>query len=230
MSFTRQFLVRLCMLIFVLAIALAIGAYPGGTWWDRDRIGHSFWQNFLCDLLHNPALNHSPNRFGSQMATLGMLVFVVGLCVFWSIAGRLFCCLPRLSKLITIIGAIGTPLVAAVPLQPSNRFPRLHTASVTLGGLPAILALVSICLGFYFEPHISRMVRAATSGFAVLVLTCLGLYTREAVLGGASLRILPILERIASIATILWVLTLTRTVELRRKRTTSTNSFFSTTT
>ena len=217
MSFTRPFLVRVCMLIFVLAIVLAMGAYPGGTWWDRARIGHSFWQNFVCDLLHHPALNHSPNRFGSQMAAAGMLVFVVGLCVFWSMAGRMFCCLHRLSKLITTIGVVGTPLVAAVPLLPSNRFPRLHTAAVTLGGLPAILALISICLGFYFEPHISRMVRAATSGFAVLVLTCLGLYAREAVFGGVSLRVLPVLERIASIATILWVLTLTRRIELRRE-------------
>ena len=217
MSFTRQFLVRLCMLIFALAIALAIRAYPGGTWWDRARVGHLFWENFLCDLLHHPALNHSPNRFGAQMATAGMLAFVVGLCVFWSIAGQLLCCLPRVSKLITMLGVMGTPLVAAVPLLPSNRFPRMHTAAVTLGGLPAILALVLISLGFYFEPHISRRFRAATSGFTLLVLACLGLYARESVFVGSSLRILPVLERIASIASIVWVLTLTRRIELQRK-------------
>ncbi len=217
MSFTRQFFVRLCMFVFVLAIGLAIWAYPGGTWWDRSRIGHSFWENFLCDLLHHPALNHSPNRFGAQMAAAGMLVFVVGLSVFWSMTGELFCCLPRLSKLVTILGVIGTPLVAAVPLLPSNRFPRLHTAAVTLGGLPAIVALVLISLGFYFEPHISRGLRAATSSFAVLVLICLGLYAREAVFGAASLRILPVLERVASLATVLWVLVLTRRIESWRE-------------
>jgi hypothetical protein len=205
------------MLIFVLAIALSIWAYPGGTWWDRARIGHSFWENFLCDLLHHPALNHAPNRFGAQTAAVGMLVFVLGLTIFWSTTGKLLYCHPRLSKLVTMLGVVGTPLVAAVPLLPSNRFPRLHTAAVTLGGLPVILVLVLISLGFYFEPHISHSIRVATSGFACLVLVCLGLYAREAVFGASSLRILPILERVASIATILWVLAMTRRIELWRR-------------
>jgi hypothetical protein len=216
MSVARQFLVRLCMLLFVLAIALSVWAYPGGTWWDRARIGHSFWENFLCDLLHHPALNHSPNLFGARTAAAGMLVFVLGLSIFWSTTDRLLCCLPRLSKLVATLGVVGTPLVAAVPLLPSNRFPSLHTAAVTLGGLPAMLALLLISLGFCLEPHISRSIRAATLGFASLVIVCLGLYAREAVFGGASLRIVPVLERLASIATILWVLTLTRKIELRR--------------
>ncbi len=150
------------------------------------------------------------------MAAAGMLVFVVGLSIFWSIGSQLLCCLPQLSKLVKMLGVIGTPLVAAVPLLPSNRFPKLHTAAVTLGGLPAMLALVLISVGFYFEPHISRSLRAATLGFTCLVVVCLGLYAREAVFGADSLRILPVLERLASITTILWVITLTRITELRK--------------
>lgn len=209
-NITRQRIVGLCVTIFVLAIAVAMWAYPGGTWWDRARVGHSFWQNFLCDLLHDPSLNHHPNKFGSRLTTAGMLVFVFGLSVFWSMTGQLLCCCQRLSGLVILLGVAGMPLIAAVPLLPSNRFPKWHTAAVTLGGLPALLALVLLTVGFFYEPHLPRVMRSFTACFALLVLICLGLYVGEAVFGGPSLRILPILERIASIAAVLWVFALLR--------------------
>ncbi len=203
--YTGHTWVRACLTTFVLAIAVAMWAYPGGTWWDSARVGHSFWQNFLCDLLHDPSLNHRPNELGSRFARAGMLVFVLGLSVFWSLTGELLCCCRRLSKLITLLGVTGTPLMAAVPLLPSNRFPKLHTTAVTLGGLPALLALMLLAVGFFLEPHSRRFMRLFTAGLVLLVVICLGLYVKEAIFGGPSLRIVPILERIASIAVVLWM-------------------------
>lgn len=202
---TRRCLVRACLTAFVLAIAVAMWAYPGGTWWDSARVGHSFWQNFMCDLLHDPSLNHRPNEIGSRFATAAMLVFVLGLSAFWPLAGELLCCCRRLSKLITALGVTGTPLIAAVPLLPSNRFPKLHTAAVTLGGLPALLALMLLAVGFFLEPHRSRFMRSMTAGLVLLVLICLVLYVQKAVFGGPSLRIVPILERFTLIAVVLWM-------------------------
>ena len=202
---TRQLLVRVCLLAFVLTIAGAMATYPGGTWWDTARVGHSFWQNFLCDLLHDPSLNHGSNKLGARLATAGMLLFVVALSIFWFMTGEFLCCNRRLSNWVTWLGVAGTPLIAAVPLLPSNRFPRLHTSAVLLGGLPALLALAMLALGLLREPHGRRYIRSTTAALVLLVFTCLGLYLKEAVFGGPSLRSVPVLERLASIAIVLWM-------------------------
>ena len=205
---SRQALVNICMVAFLVAVIVSMWLYPGGTWWNRRQAGHSFWQNFLCDLLHDPSLNEQPNALGSSLAKVGMLLFVLGLSVFWSLSDRLLCCLPRLAKVVRPLGVLGSPLVAAVPLFPSNRFPKMHTAAVTLGGLPVLLALVLLTGGILIEPHRPRVSRALTAFLLLLVSVCLGLYVREAVFGGPSLRVLPVLERIASIAAVIWVLAL----------------------
>ncbi len=206
--FSRQALVTSCMVAFVVAVCASMRLYPGGTWWNRHQSGHSFWQNFLCDLLHDPSLNHRPNALGASLAKVGMLLFVLGLSVFWSLTDRLLCCLPRHAKVVRPLGVLGALLVAAVPLLPSNRFPKMHTAAVTLGGLPVLLALGLLTAGVLIEPHQQRASRALTAIFLPLVLVCLGLYVREAVFGGSSLRVLPVLERIASITAVIWVLVL----------------------
>ena len=205
---TRQAVVQGCMAAFVLAVAASMWAYPGGTWWNWRQAGHSFWQNFLCDLLHDPSLNHRPNALGSALAKVGMLLFVVGLSVFWSMTDQLLCRSPRFAKVVRSLGVFGAPLVAAVPMFPSNRFPKLHTAAVTLGGLPVLLALMLLTVGILVEPHLHRAARVLTALLLPLVLVCLGLYVREAVFGGSSLRVLPVLERVASLLTVLWVLAL----------------------
>ncbi len=201
----RRALVLACMAAFVVAIALSMGRYPGGTWWDRHQSGHSFWQNFLCDLLHDPALNHQPNPTGALLAKAGMLLFVLGLCVHWSLTNELLCCRHRLSAVVRWLGVGGTPLVAAVPLLPSNQYPALHTVAVTLGGLPALCALLLFTFGVLAEPHCRRAVRLLTPSLALWVLLCLSLYVREAVLHHPALRALPALERITSIMAVLWI-------------------------
>ena len=103
-------------------------------------------------------------------------------------ADRLLFGRPRLSRIIRLLGVGGTPLAAAVPLFPSNRFPRVHTAAVTLGGLPAVLALLLFVVGIVTDPRRQRMSRSLTVVFATLVVTCL--------------------ERIASITAVVWVFVL----------------------
>jgi hypothetical protein len=195
-------------MVFVAFTTAAILLYPGGTWWDPNRQGHSFWQNFLCDLLHNPSLNHQNNSMGAQLASAGLQVFVAGLTVFWSMADCWIAPFRRLKMAVKALGVGGTPLVAAVPLLPSHRFPKLHTAAVVIGGLPAVLTLVLLTLGILGSLRLSRYLRYVTVLLTLLSMLCLGLYTQNAVFGGPSLRIVPALERLASIGIVLWMIAL----------------------
>jgi len=199
-------LVIVCMLAFVICIAIAMGVYPGGTWRNTRHAGHDFWQNYLCDLLHDPALNHQTNTLGSHLATWGMLSFVVGLTVFWSLAPASLCCHAAWARLVRALGVFGTPLVSTVALLPSDHFPRLHTAAVTLGGLPAVAALVVFAAAAAFDKHFPQGLRLLTVGVATLVVVCLSLYVREAVFRAPPLWALPVLERLATMAAVIWVL------------------------
>ena len=201
-----------CLLIFILSSVTAMLLYPGGTWWEPARRGHSFWDNFLCDLLHNPALNHQSNPVGSRLAAGAMLTYFAGLSVFWSMTGVWLCCRLRLAGLVARLGVVGTPLLAAVPLLPSHQYPKLHTVAVVVGSLPALLALILFAGGYLSEPHSRALHRCLTVGLALLVVLCLGLYAQNAVWGGPSLRVVPRLERLTSMGALLWMFTLLRQI------------------
>jgi hypothetical protein len=206
----RTRVVRVCIGLFVLGIALAMWSYPGGTWWDPARSGHSFWENFLCDLLHDPALNHKPNRIGALLATAAILSFVAGLGVFWSMAQRWLGLGRVTTKWIRGLGVFGTVSLACVPLTPSNHFPSLHTTAVLLGGLPALTAFLLFFVSLVRQVSCPVALRLFTASLGLLVVIGLGLYAQNAVGGGPSLRVLPLLERLAVIMLLGWMLVLLR--------------------
>ena len=166
------------------------------------------------DLLHNPALNHRDNAVGAALTKIGMLLVVIGLSRFWWVAGECLCCHRKLKSMVRGLGAFGTPLVAAVPILPSNSYPGLHTAAVTLGGLPAMLTLLLFNVAIFLEGHCPKWVRMLTTLLAVLSVACMALYIRESVFRAPSLRILPVLERLATISVVCWILALLRSRSL----------------
>jgi hypothetical protein len=72
----------------VLAFALAMRAYPGGTIRDRATHGHRFWSNFFCDLFAPVALNRAPDPLGSRLSILGAVLACVALALLWAQTGR----------------------------------------------------------------------------------------------------------------------------------------------
>jgi hypothetical protein len=206
----RTRVVRLCIGLFVLGVALAMWNYPGGTWWDRACSGHSFWENFLCDLLHDPALNQMPNRTGSALATAAILIFIVGLGVFWSMAHRWLDQASIAARWMGALGVFGAVSLAFVPLTPSNHFPRLHTTAVLLGGLPALTTFLLFCVSLVRQGRIAPLLRLFTAILGLLVVMGLGLYAQHVIVGGPSLRVLPLVERLAVIMLLGWMLVLLR--------------------
>jgi multisubunit Na+/H+ antiporter MnhG subunit len=184
-------------------------AYPGGTWWNPARSGHSFWENFLCDLLHRTALNSKPNGVGAVVATVALLIFVAGLAVFWSVAAE-WLGAPRGARWFVRLGHLGSLLLAAVPLTPSDQFARWHTAAVLLGGLPALATCLWFCAALVRSTHTPRGLRVLSLFLCLLVVTCLGLYAQHAVARGPALRTLPALERIAVATVLIWMLQVLR--------------------
>lgn len=201
---TRDFIVLTCIGVFIAGTAVAVSYYPGGTWWTPSRTGHAFWDNFLCDLLHDPALNQRSNRVGASWARLAMLTLIVGLGVFWSGSER-WLSPGRLAKVVRYLGVFSTLPLAMVPLTPSNRFPALHVVAVLLGGLPALVTFLLFCAALLVQKRMPAALRALTACLALLTLLCLTLYAQGALGDGPASRYLPMLERATLILLLVWL-------------------------
>ena len=78
--------VLVCLLAFVLLMAIAMALYPGGNWIDPKAPGHRFLSNFFCDLTQPVSLSGVNNRLGARVARLGMWCFAAALAGFFWLA------------------------------------------------------------------------------------------------------------------------------------------------
>lgn len=81
----RKRVAQLCTTGIALFIGIYVVAslyYPGGSSFSRQTEGFSWFHNFWCNLMSEPALNgaHNPAR---PIAIAGMFVLCVSLSLFW---------------------------------------------------------------------------------------------------------------------------------------------------
>jgi hypothetical protein len=76
--------VLIAIAVGITLLGAAMLQYPGGTAIDRMSRGHSFWFNFLCDLMADVAVNGRPNP-GAGLAKAAMLALSVAVGCFWVI-------------------------------------------------------------------------------------------------------------------------------------------------
>jgi hypothetical protein len=200
---------------FMALVALAMVFYPGGTWWDKTTRGHRFWENFLCDLLHRVSLSGAPNLTSSRFAQLAMFVLVVGIVCAFSLAPEIVPSRKRLGRSLAYAGSFGALFLVAAPLFPSDRYPALHSMATVFGTLPAIVAFSGLVGAILIEPRAPLVVRGTSVTLLVLLVLCAGLYTWDVYLDGPSLKVLPGLERIATLLLLTWLMLVSRYIRMR---------------
>jgi hypothetical protein len=212
------------LLLFAFLMGGAIGAYPGGTPFDPAHPGYSFWYNFWCDALRDPALGGQSNARGARLATFALWVLGVGLLPFWDLMadlvaessrdlqGRIF------GWGIRFFGLGGTFGMLGVALVPSDRFPFLHGLLITLAG-PAGLSAAALAVVAGLR---SRRVPAAASALGVLALVFgfanLAQYARQFWLTAPSSTLLPGIQKLASLFFFAWVASTTAATAVPRRR------------
>lgn len=120
-----------------LLLAFAMASYPGGTVFDATAPGHSFWANFLCDLMSDVAVNGRPNPAGSTFARTAMIVLATASGFFWLILPGVYHAAPRRLSLVTrTSGVLSVGGLVAVPV--ASGF--LHVVAVFASSIPALVA------------------------------------------------------------------------------------------
>jgi hypothetical protein len=201
------FAVPLLLLIFVGFYAAAAVAYPGGTWEEPSRLGHSFLYNYYCDLMRPVALNGQPNPTGAMLAELGQLVLALALGPFFWVAPRVFPERPRLGRLVRVLGVIASAAGVGVVLMPSWRFGQtVHGIMLLVCAVPAVTGLVCVMVGTWTVP----LLRGLGAALVVTMLMTIGIFVRQMMLGTETTFGLAPLQRIDFALALTWM-TLTAT-------------------
>jgi len=188
--------------LFVLLIALAMSAYPGGTAWDPTTHGHTFWFNYLCDLARATALNGEPNSLGAKLAQAALLALCAGAMAFWWLLPRLFAKRRALARAVRILGVVSFAGMFAVALLPSDRFSALHPFLLALAGGPGLAAAACAVVGLFARERI-----AGIFGASALVTSAIdfALYAHQLAENGPGPMAVVVMERIALIAILAWM-------------------------
>jgi hypothetical protein len=202
---------------FVVCYGIAIALYPGGTWWDRGAVGHSFTHNFLCDLMQSQALNGEPAPVGSFLARIGMAVMLVGLVAFYAQIARLETPISRAGRVAERAGLVACGLGFAVPIITSDLSRSGHLVAVVSAFLPSFVATIAAAIVCLRAPSVSLSMRAAAvvtlasgalDGFGYLFVytsPALGLVPESVQTRIWIGEALPLLQRIATLGLIVWV-------------------------
>lgn len=182
----------------------AMASYAGGSWLHPHTATHVFFENFWCDLLREPAHSGLANARSVRFATLGFAALAVALAAFWLEMAQIFEDWRR--TLLRFGGLLSSLATGAVALVPSDRFPALHAPAVlTAGGLG--FACGCICAAW----SLRHFARARVFGSASVVLVGaaavnLVLYVWVAYLGGVDTIALPVVQKVATAALLVWII------------------------
>ncbi len=213
------------LLLFVAAFTVAAWLYPGGTWAQRTTLGHSFFGNYLCDLMQPRALNGQPAELGSLFARVGVLALSVAHASFYVQVAKLDDPASGRARLTRRAGLLACAISLAIPLVTADALHTLHVIIVVAAFVPALLATSAALLICMRSPASTRTIRflalltLGVAGFNFLLYAFLYIaywlgvpLSRPTVLFLQDL--LPLSQRIAIIGLVAWILALS----LRTKR------------
>lgn len=177
------------MALFVLLYILAALIYPGGSWIMPQQNGFSFWNNYLCDLLDQNAINGELNT-ARYFARTSLTVLCLSLVLLWYYLPSLFKGKSFNKKIMWLSGMAA--LIATSFLSSGA-----HDSTVRIAGFFAVIAFLT-CL---IELYKARYFKLSIFGGACLLIFLANYYIYET---GEFLHALPVIQKITFLGCILW--------------------------
>lgn len=192
---------------FVVLMGAAMAMYPGGTWEDPHAPGHSHLRNFLCDLERPVAINGQPNELGAACATFSLLAFSLALGPFFLVAPRVFPDKRRLGRVAGISGVLSSVGGVGIVLLPSYRVGSLvHGLAVLLAAGPGLTAAITATVASWTTAKRVRAIRACALATLVLTAAAVVVFAAQLARGAETTTGLPVLEKLAVVLTMAWML------------------------
>ena len=195
--------------LFALGLAAAAALYPGGSWSDRGSAGFSLWRNFWCDLLRSQAINGADNAASQRLSGLAFATLAAALWCYWRPASALASNGAQPRRVLWLGRASALALLLMV-LLPSDAHPVLHGA-IALAGAGLGIGCAAACIA-QRAPAERRWSARRVSGAAALLFGAAnaGWYIYVAYLGGPETAVQPVLQKLATLALLVWMLSTLR--------------------
>jgi len=179
--------------LFILFYVLAALNYPGGSWMMPQQNGFSFWNNYLCDLLDQYAINGELNT-ARYLARTSLTVLCLSLVLLWYYLPSLFKG-KNFNKNIMWLSGIAA-LVATSFLSSGA-----HDRTVRIAGFFAVIAFLSCFVELLKARHMKLLI----FGICCLIIFLVNYYIYET---GLYIRLLPVIQKITFICFIIWFIML----------------------
>jgi uncharacterized membrane protein len=190
------------VLAFVALYVVAAVLYPGGTHVHPTRVGFSLADNYWCDLLDATTYGGQPNR-ARPVAIAAMAVLCSGLAVLWWTSPMLF---PSAQKRARITRLSGVGCAMLVPFVASP----FHDMVINVAGLLGVVALTATITSMR-DGDLGRD-PLSVGGWGVLALLFVNYLIWQT---GFAFQLLPIVQKVAFAAFLIWVVALA--LRLRRE-------------
>ncbi|MFK7740533.1 MAG: hypothetical protein AB8H80_09420 [Planctomycetota bacterium] len=189
---------------FTALWAAAMAAYPGWNAFDSASIGHSWWQNFLCDLLSAQTPDGRDNALASLAMTGATLALVFGslLPIWLRYAPRSG---PRRTLYRSLVG-LAVLLATLIAVEQAWALPLPHGTATLAAGM-AGLAPTAVVMQHDWRFGGSRLRRVVS----LLVLAAVGTnFVSYAMVqaGGELTPVVPTAQKLALVFLLLWLLLL----------------------
>jgi hypothetical protein len=183
----------LLLALALLQLGIAAALYPGGSWVDRGQPGYGLWNNFICDLARERAINRSPNP-GAIWGRAGQWTLELAAALFWLCVPALFVD-QRHARAVRACGLLSTLGLILVPLS----YDVPHGLALLLGGIPGLAAVAMSLRGLRRRPALAL----AGAGTLVLAAADLGLYLAHR--GYPVPLVITALQRLALFSAVVWM-------------------------
>lgn len=183
--------------IFMFFYIIAATKYPGGSWALPNENGFSFWNNYLCDLLDDFAVNGEVNT-ARVLARAALGSICLSLILLWFYLPNLF--LIKSSNLIVMWFSGLLALVTTLLLASGT-----HDVIVRIAGVFGVIALTTSCIEFY---------KAKFYKLLILGVICLIIFLINYIIYETNvyIRRLPMIQKITFSSFIFWFVCITRSL------------------
>jgi len=194
------------MVTFIVLYMKAAMVYPGGSAIYPDQIGFNFWNNYLCDLLDEYALNGELNK-SRTYARWALTVLCTSLMLLWFYLPNLFAKKNLNQHIMWFSGLVSLLVVFFMATQN-------HDQVVRIAGVFGMIAIIS-CSRELFKAHYIRM---SALGIICLIIFLINYFIYET---GMYINALPSIQKVTFASCLLWFLILAKSLYNKMKRATA---------
>ncbi len=203
----------LTLALFVLFMALAARAYPGGTYCEPGAVGHRFWGNFFCDLTARVTRRGADNALSAAYARLAFACFSAATAPFWWLAGGLSS--RRIGSWVRGLGLVSAGATNLIAWAPSALAPSLHVALVFIATLPGLAAALAFVAGLFARSH--RLLGLLGASGVIAGASNAAGYAWAVAASAACVPWLPALQKVTALLFMAWIASVALAAERARR-------------